>query len=238
MANKIDSKEFQNETINVAQDNVIITVQIGDPPSNLILVNLNFKEKLTKVREKLEQNSKVKMNNTLTFTYKINQTNNTGSSLAEVAREDEEVIILEEIVEKKYNILYLKSEPDWRFLKDKLKLEHGRNLCLEPKKRVIIIEDCEMTEIIDGCKNSSTKIDSVADHNMRNDFILNAGTDVQNFAKLKVSFGNSKIERSNFETNSTCIISEYNKVSLKFKSKPDPEFIEKVKDAIKSKDPI
>ncbi|GBB92854.1 hypothetical protein RclHR1_20680002 [Rhizophagus clarus] len=238
----IDSKGFQNEIINadsiIIQDYIKVTVQIDDPSSKLVLVNLNLKDNLSKIRKRLEQNSKVKMNNTLTFAYKISQTNNTEGSLAEIAREDEENIILEEIVEKKNNILYLNSEPDWRFLKDKHKLEYGRTLNSETKKRVVIIEECEMTEIIDGCKNSFTEIDSEADQIIRNDFILNADTDVHNFAKLKVSFGNSKIERSNFGINSTCIISEYNKVSLKFKLKPDLEFIEKVKDAIKSEDPI
>ncbi|PKY51613.1 hypothetical protein RhiirA4_468755 [Rhizophagus irregularis] len=237
----IDSKRFQNEVITVnsinAQDNISVTVQIDDPPSKLILVNLNLKDKLSKTRKRLEQNSKVKMNNALTFAYKISQTNNIENSLAEIAREDEENIILEEIVGKKNSILYLSSEPDWRFFRDKLKLEYGRNVNLEAKKRVIIIEDCEMAEIIDGCENSSTEIDLKADQIKKNDFISNAGANVPNFAKLRVSFGNTKIERSNFGTNSTCIISEYSKISLKFKLKSDPKFIEKVKDAIKSKNP-
>jgi hypothetical protein len=80
-----------------AQDNIKITVQIDDPPSKLILINLNHKDKLSKIGKRLEQNSKVKMNDTLTFAYKISQTNNTGGSLAEIAREYEEEIILEKL---------------------------------------------------------------------------------------------------------------------------------------------
>ncbi len=220
----------------MAVDSII--VQIDDPKSKLVLVNLNIKDKLSKTRERLEQNSEVKMNDTLKFANKLSQINNTGGSLAEIAKEDEENIILENIIEKKNNILYLISKPDWTFLKNRLKLEHGRTKTLEAKKRVIIMEDCEITEIIDGCKNSTTEIDSEADQIMKNDLLLTAGTDVlQNFVKLRTSFGSSKIERTNFGTNLTCIISEYSKASLKFKLKPDPEFIEKVKDAMKSKNP-
>ena len=97
------------------------------------------------------------------------------------------------------------------------------------------MEGCEMTEIVDGCVNSKVEIDSEEDQIMKKILFLTADTNVQNFG---VSFGNSKTERSNLGTNSTYTISEYNKVSLKFKHlQPTDEFIKEVKDAINSKDP-
>src|SRR5688572_25755761 len=101
------------EKFQMDDGNIDIIVQIDDPPSKHVSVSLNPGEKLSKIREKLEQNSKVKMNDTLSFANKIVQTNNYNNEiyLAEVAKEDEEKKTLEKIVDKKDKILYLKSEP-------------------------------------------------------------------------------------------------------------------------------
>ncbi|PKY49820.1 hypothetical protein RhiirA4_465947, partial [Rhizophagus irregularis] len=89
------------------RDDINITVQML---SKLVLVNLNPKTSLSKIREKLEKNSEVKMNDTFSFAMMIN-----NNSLAVIAKEDEENIILEKIIDKKSTLLYLKSEPepDW-----------------------------------------------------------------------------------------------------------------------------
>ncbi|PKK60936.1 hypothetical protein RhiirC2_792566 [Rhizophagus irregularis] len=220
----------------VQEDNIDIIVQIDDPPSKHVSVSLNPGENLSKIREKLEQNSKIKMNDTLSFANKIVQINNKNNNeiyLAEVAKEDEEKKTLEKIINKKDKILYLKSEPDWKFLKNKLGLEYGFTSMLEKanKKAFTIMEDCKMTEIVDGCKHNTIEIDLEKDKIMKNDFLLAADTNV-----LKTTFGNSKIKESNCETNLTCTISEYSKVSLKFRLQPDSEFIKEIKDAIESKD--
>src|SRR5947209_8564235 len=116
--------DSEREIIDEIQDADVI-VQINDHPLKLVLVNnLNLKDKLSKIRERLEQNSIIKMNDTLSFVNKIGQIKkdgNTRSALAEIAREDEERMILEKIIEKKFLYLNLNSEPDWKFLKDKLK---------------------------------------------------------------------------------------------------------------------
>ncbi|RGB26130.1 hypothetical protein C1646_770821 [Rhizophagus diaphanus] len=221
----------------IQEDNIDIIVQIDDPPSKHISVSLNPGENLSKIRERLEKNSKIKMNDTLSFANKIVQINNNSNNeiyLAEVAKEDEEKKTLEKIIDKKDKILYLKSEPDWKFLKNKLGLEYGFTSMLEKanKKAFTIMEDCKMTEIVDGCKSNTIEIDLEKDKIMKNDFLLAADTNI-----LRTTFGNSKIKKSNCETNLTCTISEYSKVSLKFRLQPDSEFIKKVKDAIKSKDP-
>ncbi|CAB4405176.1 unnamed protein product [Rhizophagus irregularis] len=221
----------------VQEDNIDIIVQIDDPPSKHVSVSLNPGENLSKIREKLEQNSKIKMNDALSFANKIVQINNNNNNeiyLAEVAKEDEEKKTLEKIIDKKNKILYLKSEPDWKFLKNKLGLEYGFTSMLEKanKKAFTIMEDCKMTEIVDGCKLNAIEIDLEKDKIMKNDFLLAADTNV-----LRTTFGNSKIKKSNCETNLTCTISEYSKVSLKFRLQPDSEFIKEIKDAIESKDP-
>jgi hypothetical protein len=219
------------------QDDVNITVQMDDTLSKLVLVNLNLKTNLSKTRKRLEQNSKVKMYNTFSFANKISNNNN-GSSLAEIAREDEEKFILENIIDTKNKILYLKSEHDWRFFKDKLKLEYGRNVSLEKaNKKAFTIVNCEMDEIVDGYENNTIQIDLEENKIIKNDFLLIADIDIPNFAKLGVSIGNSNIKNSNVVTSLTCNIIEYNKMSLKFKLEPTTEFIEAVKDVIDSKDP-
>ncbi|CAB4442695.1 unnamed protein product [Rhizophagus irregularis] len=223
-----------------AQDDTKITVQM---PSKLVLVNLNLKNSLSKIREKLEKNSEVKMNDTFSFEMMINNNNSTGGSLlAIIAREDEETMILENIINIKDNdkFLYLKSEPESeRFFKDKLKLEYGRSVTLEKaNSRAFTIMNCKMSEIIDGYENSTIQINSEENNIIKNDdFLLIADIDIPNFAKLGVSFENSNIKNSNVSTSLTYNIIEYKKMSLKFKLEPTKEFIEAVKDVIDSKDP-
>ncbi|CAB4446575.1 unnamed protein product [Rhizophagus irregularis] len=230
----------QNKAANLnstnVQDDVNITVQMDDTSLKLVLVNLNLKTNLSEIRKILEQNSKVKMYDTLSFANKIN--NNNGSSLAEIAREDEKKIILESIIDKKNKILYLKSESDWRFFKNKLKLEYGRNVTLgKANKRAFTIVDCEMNEIVDGYENSTIQVDLEKDKSMKNDFLLTADINMSNFTKSGVSIGNSIIKNSNDITNSTYSVIEYNKMSLKLELEPTIEFIEAVKNVIDSNDP-
>ncbi|CAB4442648.1 unnamed protein product [Rhizophagus irregularis] len=223
MSNSMDSTN---------RDDINITVQML---SKLVLVNLNPKTSLSKIREKLEKNSEVKMNDTFSFAMMIN-----NNSLAVIAKEDEENIILEKIIDKKSTLLYLKSEPepDWKFLKDKNKLEYGCTETLEKaNERAFTIVDCEMNEIIDGYENSTVQIDLEEDKIKKYDFLLIADIDILNFAKLGVSIKNSNIKNSNVVTSLTYNIIEYKKRSLKFKLEPTTEFIEAVKDVIESKDP-
>ncbi|UZO11237.1 uncharacterized protein OCT59_002808 [Rhizophagus irregularis] len=236
MANVLcQNKIIRVDSINV-QDDVNITVQIDDISSKFVLVNLNLKCKLSKIRKRLEQNTKVKMNDTLSFANMFN--NNNGSSLAEIAREDEEEIILENIIDKKSKTLYLKSESDWRFFKDKFKLEYGHYVTLEKvNNRAFTMVDCEMNEIVDGYENNTIQIDLEEDKIIKNDFLLIADIDIPNFAKLGVSIENSNIKNSNIITSSTYNIIEYKKMSLKLKLEPTKEFIEAVKGVIDSKDP-
>jgi hypothetical protein len=56
---------------NEQDDDISITVQINDSPSRHARVNLNLKDKLSKIREILET-SEVEMNYTFSFAYKVN----------------------------------------------------------------------------------------------------------------------------------------------------------------------
>jgi hypothetical protein len=211
-------------------------VQDDDASSKLVLVNLNLKNSLSKIREKLEQNSIVKMNDTFSFAKKIN--NIGGNSLAEIAREEEEETTLESIIDKEGETLYLKLKPDWKYFIDKLKLEYGRNATLEKaNKRAFTIVDCEINEIVNGYENSTIQIDSKEIKIIKNDLLLIADIDIPNFAKFGVSIENSNIKNSNIVTNITYNVIEYNKVSLNFRLEPTMEFIEAVKEIIKSKNP-
>ncbi|CAB4428302.1 unnamed protein product [Rhizophagus irregularis] len=178
-----------------------ITVQMT---SKLVLVNLNLKTSLSKIREKLEKNSEVKMNDTISFAMMINNNSTGGSLLAIIAREDEETMILENIINIKNNdkFLYLKSESESeRFFKDKLKLDYGRSVTLEKaNSRAFTMVNCEMNEIIDGYENSTIQIDSEEDNIIKNDFLLIADIDIPNFTNLGVSFENSNIKNSNVST--------------------------------------
>ncbi|CAB4442682.1 unnamed protein product [Rhizophagus irregularis] len=223
------------------QDDINIAVQT---PSKLVLVNLNLKASLSEIRENLEKNSEVKMNDTFLFTKMIKNNNSTGGSLlAIIAREDEEMIILENIIGiNNYNIfLYLKSEtvlPDWKFLNDKLKLEYGRTETLEKaNNKAFTIVDCEMNEIVDGYNKSTIQIDLEEDKIISHDLLLTADINISNFTKSGVSIENSIIKNFNVITNSTYSVIEYNKITLKFKLEPTIEFIEAVKAVIDSKDP-
>ncbi|RGB30702.1 hypothetical protein C1646_765019 [Rhizophagus diaphanus] len=157
------------------------------------------------------------MNYTFSFANKIN--NKGKSSLAVIAREDEENIILEKIMDKK----------------NKLKLEYGFTETLEKaNKRAFTIVSCEMNEIIDGYENNTIQIDLEENKIIKHDFLLIADVDIPNFTKLGV---NSNIKNSNIISNLTYNIIEHKKVSLKFKLEPTTEFIELAKDVIGSKDP-
>ncbi|GBB83464.1 hypothetical protein RclHR1_01020005 [Rhizophagus clarus] len=209
--------DTENKILYIRENSVRldITVKILSLPnlddcssSNNYSLNLNLKDNLSSIREKLKK-SNVKMNDTLSFA---------NSSKAEIAREDEDQIILKEIVDAKNGTLYL-IKPDYRFLINQLKLEYGRTKSLDrANKKAFIIKDYDITEITDVHKY--TKIDLKECQFMEKDIFLFADIDTN----------------KRTSSDSTCTVIEHNKVSLRFKIEPDPEFIKAAKDAIESKD--
>lgn len=78
---------------------VDIKVQIDNRQP--VLVRLNLKETLSNIRERFENDSSIKMDNTLSFAKKK------GGDIINYEYADEEKTILKNIVEKKEKILYL-----------------------------------------------------------------------------------------------------------------------------------
>ncbi|UZO11059.1 uncharacterized protein OCT59_002633 [Rhizophagus irregularis] len=194
--------------------NVMFQIKIMKHASHELILErlssleLNLHDKLSNIREKLKKDNDI-MNDTLSFA---------NSSMTEIAREDEKEIILKEIIDAENNTLYL-IEPDYDFLINKLKLEYGHTISLDrANKKAFKITGYDITEIADAPK--CTEINLKEGQFMEKDIFLFEDIDTN--------------KRTN---NSTCTVIEYSKVSLKFKTEPNPEFIKAVKDAIESKDP-
>src|SRR5256885_16614578 len=90
----------------------ITVVQIDSDTKSTVC--LNPEDNLSNVRKQLEQDNKVKLNETL-FAKRI------GQEYTSITREDEKLTKLKEIVETE--ILYLQSEFTWKFFNYHLKLE-------------------------------------------------------------------------------------------------------------------
>ncbi|GBB83465.1 hypothetical protein RclHR1_01020006 [Rhizophagus clarus] len=209
-----NSLNIDSITCDEHNSNDIIQIEIIDHALDKLIKNsfsslLHLNDNLSKIREKLKKDND-KIDDTLSFA---------NSSKAEIAREDEDKIILKEILDaKSSNTLYLMT-PNYDFLISKLKLEYGRTKSLErANKKAFKIKDYEITIVAD--KPVSTKINLEECQFLEKDIFLFADIDP-----------NKKPS-----SNATCTVIEYSKVLLKFKREPNPEFIKAVKDAIESKD--
>src|SRR3954447_2639067 len=221
--------------------NVNVEVQIGDPPSRAVLVNLNLKDNLSNIRKKLGYNSEIEMDDTLSFAQKKGQ----SSMLAKIAREDEGNFILNDIVVND-NFLYItkNSKPGWKILNYSHKLDFGRIVTSdefkEAKQRAFIMKDCKMTELgARGCRIGSNMFNSSKDRMMKTNLFFTMDVDAKDFVKLGISTRRSQNEKVKSETNSTYKFTEFAKVSLKFSEylKPTEEFEKEVRDTIESKNP-
>src|SRR5436190_4569129 len=100
------------------------------------------------------------------------------------------------------------------------------------------MKNCELTEIgAGGCQKGFVEFKSkenLIDLMMKTNLFFSANNNVQKFAKL----GISKNENFNFETINSYHFTKYGRISLEFSEylEPTQEFIEVVRDAIKSKD--
>ncbi|PKB94965.1 hypothetical protein RhiirA5_437671, partial [Rhizophagus irregularis] len=194
--------------------NIIVTVKkILDDPISITdakVARLNLTDNLLKVRQELEVSGIV--DNTLLFSRKYldNINDDKTYGFADIALEKEENYLLNEIIDKNGNILYLKqcSTPDWKCLNGLCKLDYG----------------CAMTS--DGIKKAENRA-----FEMQNCELVEIGG---------ISIGNMENEGVNSENISSYHFTEYGKVSLKFDHhlKPTQEFIKVVEGAIKSKDPV
>ncbi|GBB92915.1 hypothetical protein RclHR1_20810002 [Rhizophagus clarus] len=231
--------------------NAIVTVKTIDDPSSYPprTVRLNLTDNLLIIRQELKKNGFI--DNTLLFSRKYPENNNNNNNntivygFAEIALEKEEDYLLNEIIDKNDNILYLKqcSIPDWKVLNGLCKLDYGCTMTFEGIKkaenRAFKMQNCELVEIgAKGCRKGFVEFKSNKDRMMKTNLFFHTDINVQKFVKLGISIGNMENEEVNSETNSSYHFTQYGKASLKFGDylKPTQEFIEEVEKAINSKD--
>ncbi|CAB4418968.1 unnamed protein product [Rhizophagus irregularis] len=221
---KILYLKYLDEKVNVYTNN-------SQEPAS---IRLNLKNSLSEIRQILKKNTLVKMDDTLMFVNKSNE-----NTFAKIAIEDEDKIELKYIIknlgEKK--TLYLRKDlgTKWRYLSNKHKLRYGFNdrfrVVDEP---ALEIKDCIIKEIGRSHKGE-TKIDSKDSFDSEECWHLATDVELQSFAKLGISTGNSNTKSSTNEASLTLKFIEHEKVSLTFTIEPTTKFIEAVEEAIKSK---
>ncbi|RIA81538.1 hypothetical protein C1645_744442 [Glomus cerebriforme] len=223
--------------------NVIITIKTIDGPS--ILHRLNLTDNLIKVRQELEKSKFI--DDTLLFSRKYSENkDNINYGFAEIALENEENYLLNEIIDENGNILYLKqcSKPDWKCLNELRKLDYGCTMTFDGIKkaenRAFVMNDCKLIEIgAEGYGKGFVEFKSNKDRMMKTNLFFHTDINVQNFVELGISIGGGQNNEVNSESNSSYQFTKYGKASLKFCEylKPTQEFIKEVKNAIESKDP-
>jgi hypothetical protein len=236
------SLNFKNIFSNIK--NVIVIVKtIDDPSQPPKSVRLDLSYNLLTIRKELEKDSSI--NDTLLFSKKYPEIND-NYGFAEIALEKEDDFVLDDIIDEVMGekILYLKkcSKLDWNYLNVLRKLDYGRTITSKgikkANKRAFQMKNCEMAEIgAEGCQKGDVKIKSNEERMMKTNLFFSSDINVQNLVELGISVEKLKNEKFNIETDSSYRFTEYGKISLKFSNylEPTPEFIEAVKEAIKSK---
>ncbi|CAB4436188.1 unnamed protein product [Rhizophagus irregularis] len=223
--------------------NIIVNV-IDDPPSQTLkLVRLNLEDNLLEIRQELEK--KEVIDNSWLFSKKYPENNNTSYGFAEIAFNEEEFFLLNDIIDRNSNTLYLKRQFSWSHLNELHKLDYGCTMTFDgikrARSRAFEMKNCELTEIgPEGCRKGSVEYKSNIDRMMKTNLFFGTDINVQDFARLGLSIEKMKNEGTNPETSTSYFFTEYGKASLKFSEhlEPTQEFIEVVEKAIKSQDPV
>jgi hypothetical protein len=215
---------------NIFSSNVKIEVQNLDTLLSQ-LVDLKLTDNLSKIRKELENDDDNIINNTLLFAKKREE------RFVEIPFKKDDDFLLNEIIDKNGNILYLKFclKPNWKILNNLHKLEFGCTMTFngikKAGKRASVMKNCELTEFdAGGCLNGEVGFSSEQDQFMKTNLFFNINTsDVQKFVELGMLIGTSKNEIYNIL---------YKKVSLKFREylEASSEFIEAVKTAVNFED--
>ncbi|RIA95363.1 hypothetical protein C1645_816731 [Glomus cerebriforme] len=231
---------------------IVYIKTIGDFPLQSSKVYfLNLKNKLSDIRKELRKYKII--NDTLSFSKK----NNNDAEFYEIVRESEENFLLEQIIDEvnddnsKSFFLYLKSysNPTWDVLNDNCKLDYGCTMSFDgikkANKRAFIMKGCGLTYIDSkGYKKDQLEFESKEDWIKKTNLFVNVDDydDIKNFIKFGFSVSFNDLQKENLfeEIKSTYQYIEIGKVILKLSKgnlEPTPEFINAVKDAIKSKNP-
>ncbi|RGB37268.1 hypothetical protein C1646_813466 [Rhizophagus diaphanus] len=207
--------------------------------SGVVLLKLN--DNLSNIRQELEKDTLISMNDTLLFAE-----NNNG-----IAREKEKEWILETIIVTSENdkILYLVKNPshdyDLNILKVDLQLEYGRKIISDGKIKIaqknafiLYVTDFEVCKE-KGIGTERKEFNSSEYNKSITELTLNGGINAQGYAKFGLSYGKSKNVTSGVEKITICHYTYVDKISLKFKSdeklcfEPTEEFKDEIENAIR-----
>ncbi|KAF0434880.1 hypothetical protein F8M41_004838 [Gigaspora margarita] len=212
-----------------------ITVVINE--EEVLVLKLNIKTKLNKIREKFESYEEIEMTNDVNFTKNgviINITN------------DEKTFELKEILIE--NKVYLKRKKiSWRDLVKKFKLEYGRNY-EESKdkvanKKAFIIKDCEFDVFARNEYGYDDVTISSTDELIQNkSLFLKAQIELEILSgtKLGLSIESAKNSQENSETALTFYVRNFGKAKISFQKQNimlTQEFQSEVQNTIDSQDP-
>ncbi|CAB5369952.1 unnamed protein product [Rhizophagus irregularis] len=211
---------------------------VGD--STPIMKKLNLENNLSNIRKELKKY--INDMNILLFAIKI------GQKFAKTELDDENDTILNDIIFENSGIKFLylmkNSNPIWKYLNEKCKLDYGRITSFEGIKeansKAFKLKDCEFKPIdSNGYKKGRLEFKSEEDWMKKTNLFFDTDINVQNFIGLGLSIGKSKGENFKDEINSTYVYTEIGKASLKFNKENlelTSDFSNDVKNAIKCKD--
>ncbi|RIA88946.1 hypothetical protein C1645_851820 [Glomus cerebriforme] len=198
------------------------------------LIKLKITDTLLEVRERLEQDSTIRMDDNLLFL---------DSESFEIPHKSEANFKLKKLITND-NTIYLRNrEYPINYIKGNLKLEYGRTL--NPNDTEIIVADNPVFTIenknIKSAIPNENKYDKEVKFNSKENWenkinlFLNAEAEMMNFGSIGIDFSINRDENQQVEKNYSCKCTKVPKMTLKFdKMKPTPKFVEDVEKAIKS----
>ncbi|GBC09433.1 hypothetical protein RclHR1_08860006 [Rhizophagus clarus] len=217
-----------------------IIVESNPPIQPSRSIFLNLKDCLSTIRAELLRESIIYNNSLFLEKYKYDEKNN----FSEILIKDEESRLLKDILYKGENILYVKVLPNIQYFDMKCELGYGYvkidNDVKKAKKKAFFVEDCELIETgSEECQEKMFKHDLKEDRTMKTSHSFGASIDFNKLVNLGGSYGKSKMGDSSQEKNITSRYIKYGKAYaiLNKSLKPTPEFIDAVKNAIRSKNP-
>ncbi|GBC07442.1 hypothetical protein RclHR1_07480002 [Rhizophagus clarus] len=226
---KFDTKPDTKSKTNVIIKNVCNS---SLPPRS---VELNLLDNLSKIREELIGFCII--DDTLSFAQKCSENDEEFSEIMD------EGVLLRDYVHKKGNTYFLYLTINiWKFLNINYQLDYGCIVTSDEirraSKRAFEMMKCNLTETGSGGHQQGNVEYKVDKDQMRNrNLFFGADINVHNLG-IGMSIGATKNEKFNIATDKIYHFERYHKATLKIlELKPTTEFIQRVKDAINSKDP-
>ncbi|RIA83677.1 hypothetical protein C1645_880355 [Glomus cerebriforme] len=201
------------------------------------LIKLEITNTLSEIREQLEQDSTIGMDDTLLFL---------DSESFEISRKKEADCRLKDLITNNdtNHTIYLRNHKcSINYIKCKLELEYGRILNPDnakiniADKRAFVIRDrdIESTDPEETSCDDEIRINSKKSWENKIDSFLNAGAEMINFGSARINFSIMQSKNQRVEKSYSCKYTKVPKKVLKFeKIEPTEEFVNYVKDAIKS----